>query len=163
MIDAFTRLKVSYIYSQKKKYCAPQENISLQESAVRQGEDQVKKLLLRWQGQPHCTQLELHLCNYHLQQLLREEYGKGQAFSKTSPGHSSSLSANRGSGTFCVRADIFAFKKMDMVLQAKKGNPLFKTSFIVWQVWNCCALESLLTEVLIYEPKFLLIQSSFYK
>ena len=85
MTDAFTRVKVSYIYSQKEKHCAPQGNVSLRESAARQGEDLVKKLLLRWQGQPHRAQPELHLGKYRLQQLLREQYGKGQAFSETSP------------------------------------------------------------------------------
>jgi len=103
----------------------------LHEPAVRQGKDLVKKLLLRWQGQPHSARREPHLGKHHLQQLLREKLAECLPFPMTSPSHSPSLSASCASGTFCVRADIFVFKIMDVVLKGKKGNPLFKISFIV--------------------------------
>lgn len=118
-------LRLSYTHSQKEKHCTSQKNTSLHESAAKYGEDLVKQLQLRRQEQPHCTQPEIHLGKYCLQQLLRKEYGKGQASSETSPSHSSSLSANFASGILCVRAYIFAFKKMDVALKGKKGNPLF--------------------------------------
>lgn len=45
----------------------------------------------------------------------------------------SSLSAHWGSRSL-LRAHSFAFKKIDVVLKGKKGNPLLKTSFTVWRV-----------------------------
>lgn len=101
----------------------------MHEPAVKQDEDLVKKLLLRRYGQPLGAQLELHLDKHHLQQLLREERGKRAAFSETSSSHSSSPSSNSGSRTFCVRADVFACKKMDVVFKGEKGNPLLQPSF----------------------------------
>lgn len=155
-------LRFSYTHSQKEKHRTSQKNTSLHKFAAKYGKDLLKKLQLRWQEQPHYTQPEIHLGKYRLQQLLRKEYGKGQASSETSLSHSSSLSANSASGILCVRADIFAFKKMDVALKGKKGNPLFKISFIVFRAWNCWALERL-AEVFIYEPKFVLMQTSVYK